>query len=151
MNTLREKVPVLWTLFFNGDSAAQIERPFSCHGCPFAIHHNDWGNNPEPREDRGYYDCQLLNKKKVWGQDPQCHRFDWCDKGAKEIEAIANFNIQKEIVEEKATILLNRFCEALEDENNGDLTLRQIREKLFVGIEPNVIARFEAKLRPMGN
>jgi hypothetical protein len=150
MNTLKEKAPVLWTIFFKKD-AAKVDIPYGCYDCVFATKHNDWGNNPYPEDDREYYDCRLLNQKGIWGGDPQCNNGNWIDKGTKEIEAIANFNIQKEIVEEKATILLNRFCEALEDENNGDLTLRQIREKLFVGIEPNVIARFEAKLRPMGN
>ncbi len=151
MKILREKAPALWAIFFKSYTLLELERPYGCSDCPFAGEHNAWGERPNPADpDEGYYDCRLLNKEKIWGKKPECSGANWRDRGAQEIEAIADFMIQQEIIEEKASTLLNEFAKALQDESNGDLTLNQIKEKLLAGVEPRVLSAFNVKLRPMG-
>lgn len=149
MQTLREKAPALWTIFFESHSPIQLESFAGCARCPFSEEYGEWGERPNAADpDEGYYNCHLLDVQKIWGENPRCTAENWRNKAATEIEVIANFDIQQEIVEEKAAILLNEFYQALKDEANGDLPLNQIKEKLFTGVDPRVIAAFERKLRP---
>lgn len=151
MKLLKSKAPVLWAMFFKSYPLIEIERPTGCHDCPFAVEHNEWGSRPNPADpDEGYYDCRLLNTERIWGESPRCNPKDWRSQGTMEIEAIAEFAIQQEIIEEKATVLLAEFSRAIQDKANGELTVNQLREKLLAGVEPKVIARFNAKLRPQG-
>lgn len=152
MKTLREKAPALWAIFFKSHILIEIGHPNGCSDCPFAEEHKEWGERPNSSDpDEGCYDCHLLNEKKIWGENPLCSDEDWRGRGAQEVELIADFTIQQEIIEEKAAILLNEFSKALQDERNGGLTVNQLKERLFAGVEPRVIAAFNAKLRPMGN
>lgn len=151
MKTLKQKAPALWAIFFKSAPLIEIERPYGCYDCPFAKEHNEWTSRPNPADPgEGYYDCGLLNEQKIWGESPQCSADDWRSRGATEIEMISGYPIQQEILEEKATILLDKFSRALQDDTNGELTVSQLREKLLTGVEPRVIAAFNAKLRPRG-
>jgi len=51
-----------------------------CSECPFsspsldALGYTDINiSNP----DEGHYDCKLINKHKVWGENPDCEDKDW--------------------------------------------------------------------------
>lgn len=45
-----------------------------CSECPFSSEHSDI-NYADP--DEGYYNCSLLRKEKLWGEDPICSDKDW--------------------------------------------------------------------------
>jgi hypothetical protein len=53
-----------------------------CSECPFATPHKDeFGyediNISDP--DEGHYDCELLQKQEIWGEDPICKDEDWAE------------------------------------------------------------------------
>jgi hypothetical protein len=151
MKTLKEKAPALWTIFFKSYALVQLERPYGCSDCIFAKEHGGWDSQPNPADrDEGYYDCQLINKEKIWGENPQCTSDNWREKGEQEVGAIAEFTIQQELINEAADALIYEFAKALKDEKNGDLTIRQINEQLLSGVDPRVLNAFNTKLRPQG-
>ncbi len=152
MKTLKEKAPALWAVFFKSYELIELSRPYGCNDCPFAEQSNEWEDRPNPSDpDEGYYNCHLLNQEKIWGETPQCTGNDWRSKGAKEVEVIAEYAIQREIIEEKAAILLNEFSKMIQDESNGELTLNQLREKLLSGVDPRVVRAFNTNLKPTGS
>ena len=51
-----------------------------CSECPFSFPHlNEWGagdiNFADP--DEGHYNCGLIDKQKIWGENPECADGDW--------------------------------------------------------------------------
>jgi hypothetical protein len=67
---MHEQVALNWLLLND-------ELPLECCDCPFAtVSHNEEPPNPVDRGE-GFYDCALLHRERVWGENPQCVRADW--------------------------------------------------------------------------
>lgn len=52
-----------------------------CSECPFSEPHSDvLGNDINIADpDEGHYDCRLLCKHEIWGENPVCTDKDWQD------------------------------------------------------------------------
>lgn len=73
MTDMRSDADLLNVLIANSGRS-----PDGCSECPFATidPHDDDGPNPfDP--DEGYYDCALLGRARIWGEDPPCTTVDW--------------------------------------------------------------------------
>jgi len=84
-----ETHPSLWQLlqitsqFNNYDGT-----PFGCSYCKFSIINKELNSINMDDPDEGYYDCSLLNKQKIWGENPICNLFDWVKKAKEELSLI---------------------------------------------------------------
>ena len=152
MKNLKAKAPALWAIFFDkgwGHSRlVEINPPSGCSDCPFASESEEV--NPYSR-DEGRYDCALLGKEKIWGEEPQCGSDDWRGQGQQEIEAIAQHDIRREIKEEKAKTLLNELFKIFsrQEQENDQMTIQEVKEKLFKNQDPEVIQIVESMIATM--
>jgi hypothetical protein len=66
-------------------------KPSECAGmcdCPFATV-NDSSPEPNPSDPgEGHYDCALIDRPKVWGEDPPCTPNEWRLRAVQELKAL---------------------------------------------------------------
>lgn len=59
--------------------------PGGCAGCPFSSV-DPHATPPNPADpDEGYYDCALLGKKAIWGENPICEPEHWRARARQEL------------------------------------------------------------------
>lgn len=75
-----EKMPALHRVLNN-----QFARPDGCSDCPFAFNPQDV-NYADP--DEGHYDCKLLQKEAIWGEEPECEGDDWRERARDELTVL---------------------------------------------------------------
>jgi hypothetical protein len=82
-----ERWPALTWLLADEQHGRELDgTPFECCICPFATVSPDREppNPDDPGE--GYYDCALLDRKAIWGENPECAAADWRKRARTEID-----------------------------------------------------------------
>lgn len=81
-------------LLIDGDLSSMPPRcpneyGFGCDGCRFATL-NDCNSEEDVWNDRAeaYFDCALLDLKKVWGESPKCELKDWQKLAREELMSL---------------------------------------------------------------
>lgn len=61
-----------------------------CAWCPFATETPGEPYPPNPADPgEGYYDCSLLNRHRIWGENPPCTHADWAARARRELAGAA--------------------------------------------------------------
>lgn len=61
---------------------------WGCADCPFSKP-TKGEEHPNPSDpDEGYYDCDLIDEDRIWGEEPKCAEEDWAREIQHEVEAI---------------------------------------------------------------
>ena len=77
-----------WLLAENQSSRDSDWTPYECCDCPFAtVNPEREPPNPYDRGE-GYYDCALLDREAIWGENPPCTADDWRRRARAEVERL---------------------------------------------------------------
>lgn len=72
-----------------GDVANPGDSYGACANCSFATVDAAAEYPPNSSDpDEGYYDCALLGRRHIWGENPQCSIEDWQRRAREELDAL---------------------------------------------------------------
>ncbi len=82
LEDIKQRYPGLYIAVQN------VQRPWGCADCPFATV-SEGHDPPNPADlDEGHYDCRLMCRPGIWGENVACQTIDWQRLAKKELEAL---------------------------------------------------------------